>query len=93
MAHFRDRFMDEGDATQHGLQWLRALGKTHHANRLDTMVGEGSGGSASVWRDHTLLGYILLLRDPLNWTELICHDLVDDTPAPLPNDLIQQETS
>lgn len=84
--------MDEGDATRAGLDWLMALGQTHHADRLDTMVGEGSGGSASAWRAHVLIGYFVLLRDPLNWTQLICHDLTEDS-APSTNSPIQKETS
>lgn len=67
--------MDEIDAIAAGDTWLNALAREHGANQLDTLSGEGSGGVRSAWKGRKLLGYFVVLRDALNWTVLVCHDL------------------
>lgn len=67
--------MDEIDAVTAGDAWLMELAKRSGADQLDTLSGEQPGGVRSAWKGRTLLGYFVVLRDAMNWTVLVCHDL------------------
>lgn len=67
--------MDEIDTVTAGDAWRNALLQEHSADQLDTLSGEGAGGVRSAWKGRKLLGYFVVLRDAMNWTVLVCHDL------------------
>lgn len=72
------RFVDEIEACQLGERWLIALGKQKGATHTDLLQGNQLGGVRSVWKDRTLLAYFIVLRDQLNWSVLVCHDLTQE---------------
>jgi len=54
---------------------LLELARQRGADQLNTPTGEHPGGVRSAWKGRTLLGYFFVLRDAMNWTVLVCHDL------------------
>jgi hypothetical protein len=70
-------FQDECDADLEGNKWLNDFAIKNGADLIEMMNGQGSCGAMSAWKGRKLLGYYLILRDGLNWSVLIKHDLVN----------------
>jgi hypothetical protein len=70
--------LDEIDAAMAGEQWLTALCRNRGATFADMHQCERNGGIRSAWKNRRLIGYYILLRDALNHTVLVCHDLSED---------------
>jgi hypothetical protein len=75
------RFIDELDATNAGMTWLRKTAGPLGAERIDTLSGEGSGGVCSAWKGNELLAYFVVVRDLLNWSIVVTHDLSEERRA------------
>ena len=69
------RFIDELEATNAGMDWLRKAAGLLGAERIDPLSGEGSGGVCSAWKGNELLAYFVVVRDMLNWSIVVTHDL------------------
>ncbi|MBC8741847.1 hypothetical protein F6X40_35455 [Paraburkholderia sp. UCT31] len=72
-------FIDEIDAAQAGEAWLIPFAREHGADQIEMLAGATPGGVRSAWKGRRLLGYYVVLRDGLNWTVLVTHDLVSQT--------------
>jgi hypothetical protein len=71
----QQRFIDELDATNAGMAWLRKTAGPLGAERIDTFSREGSGGVCSAWKGNELLAYFVVVRDLLNWSIVVTHEL------------------
>ena len=71
-------FVDEIDAMREGRVWLREIGGKYDADRMETTLGEGSGGICAVWKDNRILAYFIVVRDLFNRSVLVTHDLTND---------------
>lgn len=73
-------FIDEIDAMREGRAWLRAVGEKYGAERMETTLGEGSGGICAVWKGNQMLAYFIVVRDLFNRSMLVTHDLANGAP-------------
>lgn len=72
-------FRDELDACQEGSKFIHEIadsyGKEKAFLRMEYMNGQYSGGWNTLWYSDKLIAYFLVVRDSMNWTVLIKHDL------------------
>lgn len=67
--------MDQIDAASAGYNWLISAGKAHGATGLSCLTGKTPGSAYLAWSGMRLKAYSLVLRDDLNWSMLVCHDV------------------
>lgn len=75
------RHMDQIDAASVGYDWLIDVGKAHGATALSCLTGKTPGSAYLAWSGVRLKAYSLVLRDDLNWSVLVCHDVARATEA------------
>lgn len=72
---YEETFLDEIAAVTAGDKWSKEVGVRYGAERIETTPGEGSGGISGAWKGNQLLAYFVVVRDILNWSVLVAHDL------------------
>ncbi|WOF81521.1 hypothetical protein P5704_026860 (plasmid) [Pseudomonas sp. FeN3W] len=71
--------MDEVDAVQVGEAWIEELAQRLGATACHSLRCETPGGVITIWKDRQLLAYYLVVRDDMNWTRLVRHDVSNET--------------
>lgn len=78
MKTYQTLHMDEGDAAREGHAWLSTFAAVKGADNIDMLSEcQQNGGCVMAWDGRILLGYFLIVRDPMNWAVLVCHDLTE----------------
>lgn len=69
-----ERFMDEIDADDAGMEWLSAY--IDDSDKLTNVVHDGEGGkTVTMWKSNKPVAMYTVLRDELNWSVLIMQPL------------------
>jgi hypothetical protein len=69
------RYIDQIDADRDAIRWLEERALALGADRIEWHNHEYPGRSGSAWRGNTLLAITVVLRDVLNWSVLVCHEV------------------
>lgn len=72
------RFIDQIDAETAATKWLNSR---PGVKRVERHNHETPGRTCSAWAGNVLLATTVVVRDELNWSVLVCHDLVAAGPA------------
>lgn len=71
----QSRHIDQIDADLEAIRWIEERAVALGADRIEWHNHEYPGRTGSVWRGNTLLAVTVVLRDLLNWSVLVRHDL------------------
>ncbi len=69
------RFIDQIDADREAIRWLEERALSRGANHIEWHNHEGDGRTGSAWKDGVLVAATVVLRDWLNYSVLICHEV------------------
>lgn len=80
-AKLHQKHMDELPAAEFGWRWLGDTGRAHGADRGDMIQLPKQGGIATAWRGLDLTSYFVTMRDPYNWTDIHCCDVMSSSTS------------
>lgn len=70
------KHMDELPAAEYGWAWLGEIGRFYGADKGDLIQLPKLGGIATAWKGADITCLFVLLRDPYNWTDIHCVDVM-----------------